>query len=213
MTDCQQCNSLLPAANLYFCRMFTGIVETLGTLVSVTAENDNKSFWIQSPISQELKVDQSIAHDGICLTVVELKDNLHRVTAVKETLDKSNIGQWQPNHKINLERCLKADGRFDGHIVQGHVDATAILSQIDNQNGSFKLHFTHNKEAGITVKKGSICLNGISLTVVDSEATHFSVVIIPYTWEQTNLGLLKIGETVNVEFDIVGKYMQKIMNG
>jgi riboflavin synthase len=192
--------------------MFTGIVECIGTVVSIEKSRTNIDFQIESAISQELKIDQSVSHDGVCLTVTKISGNIHSVTAVSETLNRTNLSQWQNGTTVNMERCLKADGRFDGHIVQGHIDGIGIVSKIEDLNGSYKLHFKHKADAGITVEKGSICINGISLTVVDSSLEEFSVVIIPYTWEHTNIGRLKPNEQVNLEFDIVGKYLQKIMH-
>jgi riboflavin synthase len=192
--------------------MFTGIIETMGNILSVEPEKGNLHFTVASSISNQLKVDQSLAHDGVCLTVTTVNDHSHRVTAVEETLQKTNLKSWIEGTTVNLERCLQANGRFDGHIVQGHVDTIASLIKKEDQNGSVKLYFEYDSAAGITVSKGSICINGISLTVVDSGENTFSVVIIPYTFENTNLGKLAIGNAVNIEFDILGKYIQKLMN-
>ncbi len=191
--------------------MFTGIIETLGKIEKIEPQKENLLFTVQSPISSELKIDQSLSHNGVCLTVIEVEEDRHKVVAIRETLDKSNLGMLQQGDWVNLERCMKADGRFDGHIVQGHVDLVAECVGIEDEAGSFKLSFEYENASYITVEKGSITLNGISLTVVDSKPNSFSVAIIPYTWEHTNLHQLKIGSTVNLEFDIVGKYIQKMM--
>lgn len=192
--------------------MFTGIIETLGTITAIEKEQSNYHFYIQSPISNELKIDQSVAHNGVCLTVVDIKNGVHKVTAIDETLKKTNLGKWEKGDLLNIERCLPANGRFDGHIVQGHVDQTAICKKIENLNGSWKYYFEYDSNSGnMTVKKGSICINGVSLTVVDSENNGFSVAIIPYTFEHTNFKSFEAGTVVNLEFDIVGKYIQKMM--
>lgn len=188
--------------------MFTGIIESTGYVEHIENEGSNSHFTIRSSISSALKIDQSIAHDGVCLTVTQVNGDTHRVTAIAETLNRSSLGKWTIGKQINLERCMKADGRFDGHIVQGHVDCTGILNRIEDRNGSWGFFFTHAEgDSLITVAKGSICVNGVSLTVVLSGATFFSVEIIPYTWEHTNLGTLKPGDSVNLEFDIIGKYL------
>ena len=188
--------------------MFTGIIESTGYVEHIENEASNSHFTIRSPISSELKVDQSVAHDGVCLTVTEVIGDTHRVTAIAETLKRTSLVNWTEGKQINLERCMKADGRFDGHIVQGHVDCIGWLNKIEDRNGSWGLFFSHEPgDTFITVPKGSICVNGVSLTVVESGATFFSVEIIPYTWEQTNLGKLKPGATINLEFDIIGKYL------
>ena len=193
--------------------MFTGIIENMAILKAKAASGTNVSFIFESTIANEFSVDQSVAHNGVCLTVESIEGNTYQVTAIDETLKRTNLGHLKIGDKINLERCMKADGRFDGHIVQGHVDQTGILKSIKNKEGSFILYFEYDNSTGhITVEKGSICVNGISLTVVDSNDNGFSVAIIPYTWENTNLGLLKEGDSVNLEFDILGKYMQKILS-
>lgn len=192
--------------------MFTGIVECTGKVISIAHNQSNIHFEIESPISSELKIDQSVSHNGVCLTVTQQNTHSHTVTAIAETLSKTDLGSWEAGTLVNLERCLKADGRFDGHIVQGHVDCTGKLVDMQNQDGSFMLSFEYPAEKGITVEKGSICVNGISLTVVNSHDQGFSVAIIPYTWEHTNLKNLQIGSSVNIEFDILGKYMQKIIH-
>ncbi|MDP4265950.1 MAG: riboflavin synthase [Bacteroidota bacterium] len=194
--------------------MFTGIVETTGKVVGIKKEKSNIHFTIQSPISKELKIDQSLAHDGVCLTVVETdtEKSTHVVTAVAETLNKSNMIFLKDGDLINLERSMKMDGRMDGHIVQGHVDQTAICQSVEETDGSWKYVFEYDPKAGnITVEKGSISVNGVSLTVVDSAENTFSVAIIPYTHENTNFKNIKIGTVVNIEFDILGKYIAKLL--
>ncbi len=191
--------------------MFTGIIETTGTVLELIQSNSNLDLWIGSNLSHELKIDQSVAHNGVCLTVVELRANAYRVTAIAETLAKTNLGSLLIGQEINIERCMLANGRFDGHIVQGHVDDWATCSKIEDKNGSWEFEFTLNQiqQADLLVAKGSICINGTSLTVVQSEGNIFSVAIIPYTYEHTNFKGLEIGDTVNLEFDILGKYIQK----
>ena len=194
--------------------MFTGIIEALGTVVLFSDEGTNRHFTIRSPFAAELKIDQSVAHDGACLTVVavDVPAGTHVVTAIQETLRKTNLGQWQPGRAINLERCLAAGGRFDGHIVQGHVDATATCVQADDQQGSWLFRFRH--EPGpqrLTVEKGSITVNGTSLTCFESTDDAFSVAIIPYTYEHTSFREIRVGSVVNLEFDIVGKYVAKLL--
>lgn len=191
--------------------MFTGIIETIGIVQAIKKEQSNLHFTISSSISQELKIDQSLAHNGVCLTIISLNGNTHTVTAIEETLKKTTLGTLKIGDAINLERCMPANGRFDGHIVQGHVDQTAICTHIENQHGSILFHFEYNAQTGnITVEKGSICINGISLTVVNSSVNSFSVCIIPYTLENTNMKHIKVGSLVNLEFDILGKYIAKI---
>lgn len=189
--------------------MFTGIVEITGKVVHLKKENNNLEISINASFLNELKIDQSIAHNGVCLTVVDIKQNYYTVIAVAETLKKTNLLDLKEGDRINLERCVKVSDRLDGHIVQGHVDQTGMLKSIENQNGSFLLTFTYEGDH-ITVEKGSISVNGISLTVVESKDNQFSVAIIPYTWENTNLIDLKLGGKVNLEFDIIGKYIQKL---
>ena len=191
--------------------MFTGIVEAIGEIIEIRQEMGNFHFLISSPISHELKVDQSLSHNGVCLTVTKIEDFSHWVTAISETLSKTNLGLWQKGTKVNLERCLSVNGRFDGHIVQGHVDGTAKCTKVLEENGSWRYRFEYSSQLNqITVEKGSICVNGVSLTVVESGTNGFSVAIIPYTYNHTTFGLLKNGEVVNLEFDILGKYIQKI---
>lgn len=190
--------------------MFTGIIEELAEVVALEQEGSNLHISCKSQISNALKIDQSVAHNGVCLTVVDVKNNIHSVTAIKETLDKSNLGLLEIGSKINLERCLKIDGRLDGHMVQGHVDLTGKCKKIKEENGSYLFTFEHKDSNNITVEKGSVCVNGVSLTVVNSKETAFSVAIIPYTFEHTNFKDLKVGDLVNIEFDILGKYIAKI---
>ncbi len=191
--------------------MFTGIVECMGIIKAIQTEQNNIHYTIESEISSELKIDQSLAHNGVCLTVVNIAGNTHVVTAIQETLNKTDLKSWAIGKYVNLERCMKADGRFDGHIVQGHVDCTATCIQKIDEGGSWRFSFQYSKGLGVTVEKGSITVNGTSLTVVDSKENEFSVAIIPYTYEHTVFGVLNEGDTVNLEFDIVGKYIQKMM--
>ena len=192
--------------------MFTGIIEDTATLVSRIAEGSNVHFTFQNVVAQELRVDQSLAHDGICLTIVhiDLAYNHYRVTAIQETLNRTNLSFWKEGHRANIERCLAANGRFDGHIVQGHVDTVGTVDEIHDLNGSNIIFISYPLGAGITVPKGSITINGVSLTVVDSFPNAFSVAIIPHTWDKTNLGQLLSGSKVNLEFDILGKYVQRM---
>lgn len=193
--------------------MFTGIIETLGLVTNLQQEGTNVHFTIQSAISIDLKIDQSVAHNGVCLTVVKLDDQTHTVTAIQETLEKSNLASLQVGRRVNLERCMLPTGRLDGHIVQGHVDQTAVCVKREELNGSWEYRFKYDTSAGnVTVEKGSVCVNGISLTVVNSTVDEFSVFIIPYTFEHTNLHEVTPGDTVNVEFDIIGKYVARLMN-
>lgn len=192
--------------------MFTGIVEAMGSLIKKDAKGTNVEFWFTCPFTQELKVDQSLAHNGVCLTVVEILGDRYRVTAIDETLQKTNMGDVAIGQKVNLERCMAANARFDGHIVQGHVDLTGICTEIKDQQGSWEYRFSYPKSSGnVTVEKGSICVNGTSLTVVDSQDDSFTVCIIPYTYEHTIFHQLRIGDRVNLEFDILGKYIKKLM--
>lgn len=192
--------------------MFTGIIETLGKLTDIQTDHGNIHFTIESGISNELKIDQSVAHNGVCLTVVAVADGRHTVTAVEETLRKSNLGELRIGSLVNLERCMQMNGRLDGHIVQGHVDQTATCIEAKELGGSWEYTFSYDPAQGnITVEKGSICVNGISLTVVNSKTNSFSVAIIPYTREHTNMQQLQKGDTVNLEFDIIGKYVARLM--
>ena len=190
--------------------MFTGIIEQLAEVVALKKEGSNLHISLKSTITSELKIDQSMAHNGVCLTIVGIDGDNYTVTAIKETLEKSNLGLFQVGSKVNLERCLQMGGRFDGHIVQGHVDQMAICTEIKEENGSHLFTFEHKQSDNITVEKGSVCVNGVSLTVINSKDNSFSVAIIPYTFEHTNFKTLKIGDTVNIEFDILGKYISKM---
>lgn len=192
--------------------MFTGIIEEMGIVKKVVQEQENFHITVESAISNELKIDQSLAHDGICLTVVNQIGNQHTVTAIQETMLKTNLGSLKPGSQLNLERAMILGARLDGHIVQGHVDQVATCEKIEDQNGSTMFTFSYNPSFGnITIEKGSITVNGVSLTVVNSKDNAFSVAIIPYTIEHTNFGQLKIGAKVNLEFDVIGKYVSKLM--
>ena len=188
--------------------MFTGIIESTGTIYEITQHGSNKGFWIASPLSNQLKVDQSVSHDGVCLTVEEIMGEYHKVTAVKETLNRSHLGSWKAGTSVNLERSLLLTSRLDGHFVQGHVDTTGICEGIYDEKGSWNLHFSFPKKfAELIIEKGSICINGVSLTAFNVKKKTFNVAVIPYTWEHTNLRSLKIGDKVNLEFDMIGKYI------
>ena len=190
--------------------MFTGIIETIGTVKEVTENGNNKTFWIASPLFPELKIDQSISHNGVCLTIEDLKEGLHGVTAVKETLDKTDLRQWKPDTQVNLERSLLPSSRLDGHFVQGHVDTIGLCKRIKDEDGSWELEFEFDKKfAPLIIEKGSICINGISLTAFDVKKKTFRVAVIPYTWQNTNLQYIKIKDTVNLEFDLIGKYITR----
>ena len=192
--------------------MFTGIIETLGKVAELQHEQGNLHITVESGISHELKIDQSVAHNGVCLTVVALADGLHTVTAIEETLNKTNLGTLKTGDLLNLERCMQMNARLDGHIVQGHVDQTAKCTGFRELDGSWEYTFEYDASAGnVTVEKGSICVNGISLTVVNSKDNSFSVAIIPYTFEHTNLQQVREGSVVNLEFDIIGKYVARLM--
>ncbi len=194
--------------------MFTGIIETLGTVEKITREGTNIHFDIYSELANSLKIDQSVAHDGVCLTVVGITGNTYRVTAINETLQITNLKSWAEGKKVNLERCMPANGRFDGHIVQGHVDQIGKVERITEQDGSWLFDFSFDPEKGnVTVEKGSITINGTSLTCFNSKNGFFRVAIIPYTYEHTVFHQLEIGDEVNLEFDIVGKYIQRIIRG
>lgn len=191
--------------------MFTGIVESTGRVKSIKKEEQNLIFVIESNISKELKIDQSISHNGVCLTVTDLADDWHSVTAIDETLQKTNLGKLKTGSVLNLERCLAANARFDGHIVQGHVDQTAICQNVQNEQGSWRFTFQYDASTGnLNVEKGSICVNGVSLTVVSAKKDTFEVAIIPYTYEHTSFKEIQVGTLVNLEFDIVGKYIKKM---
>ncbi len=192
--------------------MFTGIVEAIGEVVNVHKQGTNRTFTLKSSIANEFKIDQSISHNGVCLTVTAVEGEEYTVTAIEETLNKTNLGGLELNSKVNLERCMPAYGRFDGHIVQGHVDQTGICTRIEERDGSWLFDFEYDTSAGnITVEKGSICINGVSLTVFNSLENSFRVAIIPYTYSFTNFHSLKEGDTVNLEFDILGKYIKRIL--
>jgi len=192
--------------------MFTGIIEAFGIIKSIQQQGTNFTFWISSPISDELKVDQSVSHNGVCLTVEEVKDGTHRVTAIEETLKKTNLENWQNGTLVNLERCMTMNGRVDGHIVQGHVDTTAICIDTKDANGSYEFRFRFPEEfAHLVIEKGSISLNGISLTIFNVDRNSFSVAIIPYTYTHTNIQQIKEGDTINIEFDIIGKYVNRML--
>ncbi len=192
--------------------MFTGIIENTGQIQSIISDGSNKTFWVISPISNQLSIDQSVSHNGVCLTVEEIKEGIHRVTAIDETLNKTNLGNWKEGSTINLERCMKMNGRLDGHIVQGHVDTTAVCTSVIEKDGSWEYSFeTDKKFAGLMIEKGSISLNGISLTIFDVNDNGFSVAIIPYTYEHTNMHFLKFSDKVNIEFDMIGKYVSRLM--
>ncbi|SFB97953.1 riboflavin synthase [Flexibacter flexilis DSM 6793] len=191
--------------------MFTGIVEACGRVENIVAEGTNLSFEISSPISAELKIDQSVSHNGVCLTVTACNAQSHWVTAVAETLTKTNLGDLTVGNSVNLERCMPANGRFDGHIVQGHVDQTGVCTKVQQLDGSWLFDFEYDATLGnFTVEKGSICINGVSLTVFNSQAGSFRVTIIPYTYEHTTFANLREGQRVNLEFDVVGKYMRAL---
>lgn len=192
--------------------MFTGIIETLATVSAIKSEGSNVHFTFSSSITHELKIDQSVAHNGICLTVVKIDGQHYTVTAIDETLRKTNLGNLKVGDIVNLERCMAANGRFDGHIVQGHVDQTGIVTGLTDNNGSWTYTVAYDPSRGnVTVEKGSITINGTSLTVVDSHNDSFSVCIIPYTYENTVFKTLQAGDTVNLEFDIVGKYVARLL--
>ena len=190
--------------------MFTGIIEQLATIQKVVKENENLHITLEADFVNELKIDQSVAHNGICLTVVAIDNNSYTVTAIQETIQKTNISFWDITSKVNVERCMQLNGRLDGHIVQGHVDTKGVCTSVEDQDGSWKYTFEY-QASHVTVDKGSITINGVSLTVVDSKIDTFSVCIIPYTFEHTNFHQLKVGDYVNLEFDIIGKYVAKLM--
>jgi len=194
--------------------MFTGIIEAIGTIVQTEQQGSNVTLTIQSPISNELKIDQSVAHNGVCLTVIAVQQDTHQVTAIEETLQKTTLGTWRENTQVNLERCMQVGARLDGHIVQGHVDQTGVCIGLTEQDGSWLYTFRYvPSRQNIVVEKGSICVNGTSLTAFDAEGDTFKVAIIPYTYEHTTIHAVKVGSRVNLEFDIVGKYVAKMMEG
>jgi riboflavin synthase len=188
--------------------MFTGIIEALGSVKEVISNGSNRTFWITSPLSGEFRPDQSVSHNGVCLTVEEVRDDSHRVTAIDETLQKSELGNWKNGSLVNIERCLPVNGRLDGHFVQGHVDTTGKCIKVAEKNGSWELKISFPKKyAALIIEKGSIAINGISLTIFNAGRKNFTVAIIPYTYEHTNIRTIKEGDKVNLEFDILGKYL------
>ena len=192
--------------------MFTGIIEIIGTVQNIIATGTNKTFWIHSSISNQFTIDQSVAHNGVCLTVEEIKDGLHRVTAIEETLLKTSLNSWTTGSVINIERCLQMHGRLDGHLVQGHVDAVATCIETITKDGSWEYTFQFDKKfAALIIEKGSIAVNGISLTIFNVKEDSFSVAIIPYTYQHTNIQYLQTGDIINIEFDMVGKYVNRFM--
>ena len=191
--------------------MFTGIIENLSEIKEINKEGDNLSISLISKITNELKIDQSLSHNGVCLTVVDINDNIYKVTAIKETILKSSIKDWKIGDIINIERAMKLGDRLDGHMVQGHVDQTAICTKISEENGSWYFYFEYQRSSNLTIEKGSISINGVSLTIVESMDNRFSVAIIPYTYENTNFKNIKVGDLVNIEFDMIGKYIHKII--
>ena len=191
--------------------MFTGIIETLGVIKDLKKDNDNLHITISSSITSELKIDQSVAHNGVCLTVVQIQNDEYEVTAIRETLEKTNLSEWKVGDDVNLERAMKLGDRLDGHIVQGHVDQIGVCKNIKETNGSWYFTFEYDKYFNnITIEKGSVTVNGVSLTVVDSKENEFSVAIIPYTFEHTNFNKFEIGTKINLEFDVIGKYVSKL---
>lgn len=194
--------------------MFTGIIETQGTVISVEREQSNQHIWIRSNISHELKIDQSVSHNGVCLTVVAIDADIYQVTAIEETLKRTNIGLLEKGDSINLERAMLVGSRLDGHFVQGHVDTLGTCTLIEDVGGSWNIGIKYNPEKPeyFTVPKGSVCMNGVSLTVVESKPGYFSVSIIPYTYNNTNLNQIKVGTQVNIEFDILGKYLSNMIS-
>ena len=191
--------------------MFTGIIENLSEIKEINKEGDNLSISLISEITNELKIDQSLSHNGVCLTVVDINNNIYKVTAIKETILKSSIKDWKIGDIINIERAMKLGDRLDGHMVQGHVDQTAICTKISEENGSWYFYFKYQRSSNLTIEKGSISINGVSLTIVESMNNGFSVAIIPYTYDNTNFKNIKVGDLVNIEFDMIGKYIQKII--
>lgn len=192
--------------------MFTGIIEATGRVENIEKEGTNILFTMSCPFTKELKVDQSVSHDGCCLTVYDIDNQQYKIAAIHETLEKTNLGNWEIGTEVNLERCVLMNGRLDGHIVQGHVDQTGVVKSIENKNGSHLITIEHSERDGfVTVPQGSIAVNGISLTVAYSGEGEFSVAIIPYTWEHTNLKHLSAGDRVNLEFDVIGKYIAKLI--
>ncbi len=191
--------------------MFTGIIESLGQITRLVPDGENLHLEIKTPLAAELKIDQSVSHNGVCLTVVETGQDTYRVTAIRETLEKTNFGSLQKGQMVNLERAMKMGDRLDGHLVQGHVDGTAVCTKVEEANGSWIFTFEHSVSDFSTVEKGSITVNGVSLTVVNSKNNGFDVAVIPYTYEHTNFKTIKVGDRVNLEFDIIGKYVMNLM--
>lgn len=192
--------------------MFTGIIEQMGIVRKVESSGTNLVFWIDSPLADALKIDQSVSHNGVCLTVEAVESPLYRVTAIDETLQKTNLQQWQPGTAVNLERCMQMNGRIDGHIVQGHVDTTAVCESVSSKPGSWEYRFRIDESFGtLIIEKGSISINGISLTIFNVSTNGFMVAIIPYTYEHTNMSSLKPGDLVNIEFDMIGKYVNRFL--
>mgnify|MGYP001583372875 CR=1 FL=1 len=188
--------------------MFTGIIESTGLVKQVISNGSNKIFWVESSISSSLKADQSVSHSGTCLTVEEVRENAHRITAIDETLQKTNLGNWKEGTMVNLERCLQLNDRLDGHMVQGHVDTTAACTKRKEKAGSWEFEFAFPKKfAELVIEKGSVCVNGISLTAFDVKKKIFTVAIVPYTFEHTNIKEVQEGDRVNLEFDMIGKYL------
>jgi riboflavin synthase len=191
--------------------MFTGIIETLGIIKDIQKEDENLHITVSSSITNELKIDQSVAHNGVCLTVVAIENDTYIVTAIQETISKTNVGDWKINDIVNLERAMKLGDRLDGHIVQGHVDQTGVCKSVEETDGSWRFTFEYDASLNnITIEKGSITVNGVSLTVVDSKTNEFSVAIIPYTYEHTNFKTFQVGSKINLEFDVIGKYVAKL---
>lgn len=192
--------------------MFTGIIEAQGKITAIENSGTNKIFWVESLISDQLKIDESLSHNGVCLTIEEVKNNVHKITAIKETLDKTNLDEWQIGDTINLERALQMNGRLNGHIVQGHVDAAVICTDKKVLKGSTEFTFKFKKKfASLIIEKGSVCVNGVSLTAFNVSKNKFTVAIIPYTLQHTNLSFIKTGSKANIEFDILGKYVQRAL--
>jgi riboflavin synthase len=192
--------------------MFTGIIETTGIIKDIFSSGTNKTFWVQSALAHQLTIDQSVAHNGVCLTVEEVKDGLYRITAIEETLIKTNLTGWKINTVVNIERCMQMNGRIDGHIVQGHVDTVATCIENIAKDGSWEYQFEFDKKFGaLIIEKGSIALNGISLTIFNVKENGFTVAIIPYTYHHTNMQYLMQGDKINIEFDMIGKYVGRIM--
>ena len=190
--------------------MFTGIIETTGVIKDIFSSGTNKTFWIESSLSHQFSIDQSVAHNGVCLTVEKIRNESHRVTAIEETLLKTNLNDWEISTVVNMERCLQMNGRLDGHIVQGHVDAVATCINTITKNGSWEYTFQFDKKFGaLVIEKGSISLNGISLTIFNVKENSFTVAIIPYTYQHTNMQYLKTGDEINIEFDMIGKYVNR----